>query len=175
MNHVVQFGTEEDVQVLMEKRRHNGTLWQAVFMFSVSLAMLFLIMLIFSVVNTTFGYVVLVNEVESSTLIAQKDSVSSFTRAELEQVAFSRLSAGILRRVEYEKPIADRSDEELIALIEQYIIKPKVRKTWGLWDSLFNKIEIDRYMAENEGSYACLLYTSPSPRDRTRSRMPSSA
>ena len=28
----------------------------------------------------------------------------------------------------------------------------------------------------NEGkSYICLLYTSPSPRDRTRSRMPSSA
>ena len=25
------------------------------------------------------------------------------------------------------------------------------------------------------GSYVCLLYTSPSPRDRTRSRMPSSA
>ena len=25
------------------------------------------------------------------------------------------------------------------------------------------------------GSYICLLYTSPSPRDRTRSRMPSSA
>ena len=24
-------------------------------------------------------------------------------------------------------------------------------------------------------SYTCLLYTSPSPRDRTRSRMPSSA
>ena len=26
-----------------------------------------------------------------------------------------------------------------------------------------------------EDSFACLLYTSPSPRDRTRSRMPSSA
>ena len=25
------------------------------------------------------------------------------------------------------------------------------------------------------GAYLCLLYTSPSPRDRTRSRMPSSA
>ena len=25
------------------------------------------------------------------------------------------------------------------------------------------------------GGYTCLLYTSPSPRDRTRSRMPSSA
>jgi len=31
--------------------------------------------------------------------------------------------------------------------------------------------------AENAAAYsqACLLYTSPSPRDRTRSRMPSSA
>ena len=27
----------------------------------------------------------------------------------------------------------------------------------------------------NDGYYYCLLYTSPSPRDRTRSRMPSSA
>ena len=27
----------------------------------------------------------------------------------------------------------------------------------------------------NTAVYACLLYTSPSPRDRTRSRMPSSA
>ena len=27
----------------------------------------------------------------------------------------------------------------------------------------------------NDTLYACLLYTSPSPRDRTRSRMPSSA
>ena len=26
-----------------------------------------------------------------------------------------------------------------------------------------------------DGFYVCLLYTSPSPRDRTRSRMPSSA
>ena len=31
-----------------------------------------------------------------------------------------------------------------------------------------NKISKDKYIA-------CLLYTSPSPRDRTRSRMPSSA
>ena len=31
------------------------------------------------------------------------------------------------------------------------------------------------YPGENVGMGSCLLYTSPSPRDRTRSRMPSSA
>ena len=35
-----------------------------------------------------------------------------------------------------------------------------IRATWRVYFSLF---------------YSCLLYTSPSPRDRTRSRMPSSA
>ena len=30
-------------------------------------------------------------------------------------------------------------------------------------------------LGEREGAGDCLLYTSPSPRDRTRSRMPSSA
>ena len=30
-------------------------------------------------------------------------------------------------------------------------------------------------LADIEGHHPCLLYTSPSPRDRTRSRMPSSA
>ena len=33
----------------------------------------------------------------------------------------------------------------------------------------------DRWMFKLEDISACLLYTSPSPRDRTRSRMPSSA
>ena len=37
--------------------------------------------------------------------------------------------------------------------------------------------ELDLYMADIriDLHHACLLYTSPSPRDRTRSRMPSSA
>ena len=31
------------------------------------------------------------------------------------------------------------------------------------------------HQAKEDGPISCLLYTSPSPRDRTRSRMPSSA
>ena len=32
-----------------------------------------------------------------------------------------------------------------------------------------------RVLLETDGNYYCLLYTSPSPRDRQKSRMPSSA
>ena len=37
------------------------------------------------------------------------------------------------------------------------------------------KIETARRTSNERHVYHCLLYTSPSPRDRTRSRMPSSA
>ena len=33
----------------------------------------------------------------------------------------------------------------------------------------------EQYLRKGSKVYICLLYTSPSPRDRTRSRMPSSA
>ena len=35
--------------------------------------------------------------------------------------------------------------------------------------------EVNNDLKEYKEYYNCLLYTSPSPRDRTRSRMPSSA
>ena len=37
------------------------------------------------------------------------------------------------------------------------------------------RADIDYALVEAHTTYGCLLYTSPSPRDRTRSRMPSSA
>ena len=42
------------------------------------------------------------------------------------------------------------------------------------WSYLYRKI-IPTLVAAGKRVIACLLYTSPSPRDRTRSRMPSSA
>ena len=42
---------------------------------------------------------------------------------------------------------------------------------------VFKHVDIDseKYLGLAFGMGVCLLYTSPSPRDRTRSRMPSSA
>ena len=38
-----------------------------------------------------------------------------------------------------------------------------------------NKLEYPYYIVPMDGTYTCLLYTSPSPRDLSTSRMPSSA
>ena len=49
----------------------------------------------------------------------------------------------------------------------------------GIFALDIGEIKVDNKKSSSfystSGGYACLLYTSPSPRDRTRSRMPSSA
>ena len=48
-------------------------------------------------------------------------------------------------------------------------------RIWYVDDDLQDFPYADFTKIQNAVNIACLLYTSPSPRDRTRSRMPSSA
>ena len=54
-------------------------------------------------------------------------------------------------------------------------LSPKAQKISDLFLEEIDKLSLKLHSAYIGGSYSCLLYTSPSPRDRTRSRMPSSA
>ena len=55
------------------------------------------------------------------------------------------------------------------------IVKSENNYTITLAVAGFSMSDLDISVQENELIISCLLYTSPSPRDRTRSRMPSSA
>ena len=73
---------------------------------------------------------------------------------------------------EWMKDLLQSSDRKLAAPTFSsqglYLAKVSYPHQWGL-------PEIPRMPLVDEMLYNCLLYTSPSPRDRTRSRMPSSA
>ena len=50
-----------------------------------------------------------------------------------------------------------------------------VAKVWRMVETQETAATLNVVDSMEEQSLLCLLYTSPSPRDRTRSRMPSSA
>ena len=64
------------------------------------------------------------------------------------------------------------SQPENIAIIERLI--DEIRDNTAFDDECYGDVLIAMTEAVNN-AIVCLLYTSPSPRDRTRSRMPSSA
>ena len=87
----------------------------------------------------------------------------------------------------------DREGEAIAWHVKEYLNEKKLLKDKKIERVVFNEITkkavtngidnprnietnlVDAYMARRALDYFCLLYTSPSPRDRTRSRMPSSA
>ena len=67
--------------------------------------------------------------------------------------------------------------DDVISRIEKHQQKDKVMSQYQ-WDIIQRRMEqlrTDNELLRESGIYCCLLYTSPSPRDATLSRMPSSA
>ena len=75
----------------------------------------------------------------------------------------SRISNKLFRK-NFDEIFGKKEDDELKESYQQSIKNKKERQANMQSDNQ----EIEEYLN-------CLLYTSPSPRDRTRSRMPSSA
>ena len=84
------------------------------------------------------------------------------------------------------RPITQSDKARWIELFKEYIIfyKSKLsdQQLELTWQRIHSDFNIKGLIAEKDGQVVglahyifCLLYTSPSPRDRTRSRMPSSA
>ena len=60
-----------------------------------------------------------------------------------------------------------------LTLLRQLESRQQLEQTGGV--EYLNELSQKTPVAENAEFYACLLYTSPSPRDKRQSRMPSSA
>ena len=66
--------------------------------------------------------------------------------------------------------IKDLSNVNVEYIVSDHLLTWKIGETLNLWDQ--GELKTLSYRC---GNYTCLLYTSPSPRDATLSRMPSSA
>ena len=76
------------------------------------------------------------------------------TKRKIREIDLIRSRIGIGRNIYKHKKVETEVMEELCEILSEY-------------EEIMKSYRVD--------AYRCLLYTSPSPRDRTRSRMPSSA
>ena len=115
-------------------------------MASVVIAMVALSLLLYNVVNQAFGYVALENRVDPATLADRP--LRELEKAELEAILRDNVSAGLIRRYESEEPFAERSTENILALVRERVVRENTVRAWSLVDSLFRRDAIDREMAE---------------------------
>ena len=82
--------------------------------------------------------------------------------------------AGSAKAAQYIATIAPKDGTAIAGIMPGAIMGPLLEERA---EALFDPTKVQYVGTANTGTRvcACLLYTSPSPRDRTRSRMPSSA
>lgn len=108
-----------------------------------TLFMLFL--LLANIVNDAFGYVAIENNVNPTELIVS-GNLDDLSQAESISILEKYLSKGLIRRFNHEKPLIERSQKELVELLFNRVVEPRVVKSWNLVSSIFKREEIAKVL-----------------------------
>lgn len=104
-----------------------------------TLFMLFL--LLANIVNDAFGYVAIENNVNPIELI-ETGNLDDLSQAESIDILENYLSTGLIRRYNHEEPLIERSQKDLVELLFNRVVEPRVVKSWNLVSSIFSRGEI---------------------------------
>lgn len=116
---------------------------------SLVVALVALVTLIATIANGAFGYVILRQRVDPQTLADRP--LSELPKEDLyriltEQAATGEidgLTPGVLRRMESEKPFADRTQAEVLQVVNERLVKQEILESFTLNESLFQRARID--------------------------------
>jgi len=120
-------------------RHARGNRWRVAFMLSTILAILFLATLIITIADDAFGYVVMVDEVDQTSLMRNGTRLETMGTADLLAVIDEHLSPRRYRALERETAFSDRTKTDLLEIILSEIVKPEIVATYSLFESIFNK------------------------------------
>jgi len=129
-------------------RQRIGRIWHWLFQASTIVGIIALTALLYTVVVQSFGLVAMQDAVDPASLAVNGVPVEQLSQEKLAAILAEHVSAGVIRRLESEKPFAERSREEMYALVVERVVKPGVVASWSLGDSLLRRPVILAEMAQ---------------------------
>ncbi len=129
------------------RRRSVGNLWRRLLFACTVIGLLALSLLLYSIINDSFGLVAVQTDVPVAEVTGGRD-LDSLSQPELLTILDERLKSARKRALERQQPLAERSQEDLVLVIRDEILKEKVEASWPLSESLLNRATIEAQMAE---------------------------
>jgi phosphate transport system permease protein len=133
----------------IERRQKFGILWKVIFLLATLVGIVALAALLLTIINDSFGLVAMRFELNPASLGKDGRPLELLEPGELSEILTTHLSRGLLRRLESEKPLAERSREELHDLVIERVAKPQVIESWSLAESLLRREEIRQWRDQN--------------------------
>ena len=144
----------------LPQRNRKATAWRTVFQVSTTIGMIALVLLLYTIVNEIFGMVAIDNKVDPSSLAVNGVPIEKLDQATLISIIQSNVSKGKFRQLEREKPLAERTWEEVYQVVIDDVVQPTdIVGTWTLVESLTRKDEI-LAKVEQEHPQATVKFTS---------------
>lgn len=138
------FPQGESYAGFVRKRRRVGTFFRMLFLLATVLGVVILAVLVLDVANDAFGYVAIQNQVAPESLA---ESLEELPQEELLAILTANISAGRLRALNAQALVAERSREEVLALVVSEVVRPKIVESWSLAESIFERARIEAELA----------------------------
>lgn len=139
--------SQEDFVPELQRRHRAGRLWQWLLTASTVVGILVLGLLMINIVNDAFGYVVVENTVDPADLAPADAALDDLPKERLVEILRANVSQGLFRRLEHDMPFDDRSRGEVLDLIYERVVEPRVARQWPLWVSLTRRGHIQETVA----------------------------
>ncbi|MEX1143466.1 MAG: phosphate ABC transporter permease PstA [Anaerolineales bacterium] len=130
-------------------RHRAGRAWLVGFQVATLIGVITLAVLLLTIINDSFGYVAVRNEVDPASLAVGGVPLEELPQEALVEVLRQGVSAGLFARFASEGPLAQRPATEIYDLIQEYVVSPQVDATWSLSDSMLRKAQIEAIIQED--------------------------
>jgi phosphate transport system permease protein len=137
---------EQDLQRYVAARYRTAWVWQFIFLLSLLFAIVSLSALLLNVVDGAFGYVAY--EFKKDPYTISEKPLDELNEEELIAVLQTNLSSGAYNKLDNEKPMTSRTQDDLYNLVLERIIQVKTRETYPLFRSLFERQAIEAEVSE---------------------------
>jgi phosphate transport system permease protein len=132
----------------LAQRHLVSRVWQVIFRVSTIIGILALTALLYNIINGAAGYIAIENRVDPSTLTPSGIALEELPKEGLVKILQENISTNAFAALEKRKPFAERDVEEVYNLVFERVVKPDVKATFPLVDSLFQRDRIEAEVAE---------------------------
>lgn len=141
------FADSGDYAPKLAERQRSARRWQGIFLVATMVGIVFLVALLYTIINQAFGYVAQENTVDPATLVSAGVPLEELPKEQLIQILRDHVSAGVMRRFESEQPFELRSREDVYSLVVERVVAPRIVATWNLDASLLRRAAIQHNVA----------------------------
>ncbi|MFQ5576122.1 MAG: phosphate ABC transporter permease PstA [Anaerolineae bacterium] len=137
----------EALQAFVARRHRRGDVWRMAFHAATMTGIVALAVLLYTIISGAFGFVAVQNRIEPESLAVNGVPLEALSKDELAAILSDHVSPGLMRRLEHDRPLAERSRAEVYQLVVERVVEPQIEKSWSLAESLLRRDEIAAYAA----------------------------